>query len=288
MLQLAVAAKNQQKFDNFSSGLEAAGLLANEDVEICIASNCPSGASDHDVDSLLAMPKEYSIFQLWAAALQKGNSEYVALMDAGCPPATGWWERAQIAIESGTPIFFGSVIPGWPEGDRQLAGYVIEYAQFNEPLRAPANEYPGNNIVFRRSLLNSDDFPIEGFRKTFFMKRLLAEGGPLPCPVEQMSVSYLKPFDAASYMQRRYAHGRAFGAKCGAEMGAIRIWYTVRCLALPLLRMLRILRAVRPDKKLMRSAAGLTWDIVRSEVAWSLGEGAGYLLGPVNSAQSLD
>ena len=148
MLQLAVAAKNQQKLDNFSSGLKSAGLLANEDVEICIASNCPGVVTGLDVKSLLPMPKESSIFQLWAAALQKGNTQYVALMDAGCPPAAGWWDRARTAIESGERIFFGSVIPGLPEGDRQLAGYIIEYAQFNEPLHAPSNEYPGNNIVF--------------------------------------------------------------------------------------------------------------------------------------------
>ena len=148
--------------------------------------------------------------------------------------------------------------------------------------------FPGNNIVFQRSLLSSDDFPADGFRKTFFVNRLLAEGGARPCPVTGMSVSYMKSFNGTSYMRRRYVHGRAFGAQCGVGLGAIRIWYAVRCLALPILRMLRILRAVRPDKTLMRSATRLTAYIVLSEVAWSLGEGAGYLLGPIKSDQSPD
>jgi hypothetical protein len=288
LLQLVVAAKDQQQFDRFGNGLKTAGLLPNQDVEICIASNRPDLGTDLDVDSLLTMPEDSSVFQLWAAALQAGTARYVALMDAGCPPTVGWWNRAQIAIEAGESIFFGSVIPGWPKGDRRLAGYIIEYAQFNEPLRALLTEYPGNNIVFQRSLLKADDYPVDGFRKTFFVNRLLAEGGPRPCPVNEMSVSYMKPFNAADYMRRRYAHGRGFGATCSVGLGAMRIWYAVRCLALPILRILRIFRAVRPDKTLIRSTIGLTGYIVISELAWSLGEGTGYLLGPTKSAQSLD
>lgn len=288
LLQLVVAAKNQLQLTDFDNGLKTAGLLPNQDVEICVASNRPGLSTDLDVDSLLTLPEKSSVFQLWAAALKTGSTRYVALMDAGCPPAAGWWDQARTAIESGERIFFGSVIPGLPEGDRQLAGYIIEYAQFNEPLHAPSNEYPGNNIVFQRSLLSSDDFPADGFHKTFFLNRLLAEGGARPCPVNGMSVSYMKSFNGTSYMRRRYVHGRAFGAQCGVGLGAIRIWYAVRCLALPILRMLRILRAVRPDKTLMRSATRLTAYIVLSEVAWSVGEGAGYLLGPIKSDQSAD
>jgi glycosyltransferase involved in cell wall biosynthesis len=226
LLTLAVAARDQQSLDQFVDALDTAGLLRDMAIEIIVASNSSVATQCLDDRSILRLPETSTSFQLWAAALQKSTGKYVALMDAGCPPAPEWWRLAQDAIRQNSQIFFGSVVPGWSADD---------------------GEFPGNNIVFLRSLLEPSDFPTEGFRKTFFVRRLHAAGHPSPCPVPNMSVLYRKPFDPGRYRRRRFDHGRAYGQQAASGLGPIRIWYASRCLALPFLRILRIFRAIRED-----------------------------------------
>lgn len=287
-LQLAAVAKSQAEVDRFEAALAAAGMLPNQDVEVIIATTNSDVRCALGPRSLIALEPGQSVFQLWAAAVQAGTATCVALMDAACPPTASWWEHARAAITQGQPVFYGPVVPGWPATDRRLAGYIIEYAQFNQPLHAPEGEYPGNNFVFQRALLTAQDFSADGLRKTFFVSRLLRETALRPHPVPAMAVRYAKSYEAAAYRRRRFAHGRAYGAQQCANAGLARFWYAARCVALPLLRTARIYRAIREDVNLRRSARALVLDITLSECAWSCGEAMGCAFGAGADARHLD
>ena len=187
-----------------------------------------------------------------------------------------------------TPVFYGPVNSGWPEKDSRNTGYLIEYAQFRRPLDPELPEYPGNNIVFQRELLEAVSLVGAGFQKTFFLRQVKEKLGITPSACNGMIVTYRKQYDWNYYLRRRYCHGRLYGASHAEVLGSRRYLYAAGILILPLLRYSRILLAAKRAPALYRSVLRFSMSILVSECAWSLGECSGYIAGPPEDGLFLD
>jgi len=292
-LSLAVAAKGDCDPRPFLAALAAQDVPGAGAVRVHIAHDNPwpveTGTAPAGV-TLHACAPGTSILRLWGSALAHSSGEYVAVLDINCPPAPGWLEAVLAEIGRGSALFFGPVDPGWGQDDRRIIGYLAEYAQFCSPLDPALDEVPGNNLVCRRSLLeDSGKLQAVGFFKTFMVWRLQQERQLAPLRCDAMIVHYRKPFRFGHYVQRRFIHGRCFGAtrhdNAGQPPRLLCIGFT---LVLPLVRTWRIYRAVRNRPGLRAAFRRYLGAILASETAWSAGELSGYTLGGRVACDRLD
>lgn len=292
-IDLAVAAKGLVDPTAFLRSLPPPGSPGLEAIRVYIAHDFPwpgAEASDEGSLELCQMPKDCPLPAFWAAAVLRGRSPYVAVLDISCPPRPEWWHRAQLEIERGTPAFFGAVEPGWGECDSRIAGYLAEYSQFAQPLPQWLNEVPGNNAVFRRELLpTAEQLRKKGFSKTSLVWGLARERDLRFEPVEGLAVTYQKGFNTWPYVLRRYRHGRCFAGTRHWHPGQLPRWL---CLlgtpALPALRLARIMRACRRRADLRRALRLHIGPVIASELGWSAGEFAGYAIGAGRACEYLE
>lgn len=289
-LSIAVAAKGVYLFEEFFQQMENNGMDRYDDIEIVIAhdvklpSDIPRGMNIKYINCIPGT----SILKLWGQAIAQSSGNYVAVLDINCPPALGWLDRVLNEITAGNSLFFGPVNP--PDKiDSSILGYITEYAQFCSPIKESMNEVPGNNIVCRRTLMDSNDRLInEGFLKTFMVWRLEHEESLKPVRFNDMAVDYKKKFKYQHYMVRRFLHGRCFAAtrlRQGHHMN--RVVYICMTPALPILRIWRIYLAVSGSRKLKLAFLRYFYAVLHSELAWSYGEFMGYSFGENHTCSRL-
>lgn len=288
-----MAAKGECDPQMFLDALEKEGIFSSANVDLHIshdvawpidAANMPANVTLH------TCPLNTSILKLWGVALARSMGHYVAVLDIHCPPAAGWLKSVLSEINEGNRLFFGPVDSAWGKNDRRIVGYLAEYAQFNSPLAKGLEEVPGNNIVCQRSLLDdAETLQTEGFFKTFMLWRLAKEQQLLPGRVDDMIVSYRKPFRCRHYIKRRYIHGRCFGATRhdNADQPS-RLLCLCFSVVLPLLRIWRIYKVVRNRGALKYAFYRFFLLIIFSECAWSMGEFSGYAFGGRDCCNKLD
>jgi hypothetical protein len=234
-------------------------------------------------------PDLTSILRLWGIALANTTEQYAAVIDASCPPSTGWLSIVAENVQKDIPVFYGSVEPGWNLNNVNIIGYIIEYSQFKSPIQCN-NEYPGNNIIFKTSLLESKEELInDGFFKTFMLWKLEHEHNEKPQYFDNMAVFYFKTFQFLHYMKRRRDHGRCFGALRLKQEHQPPRW---ACIAftpfLFLLRTARIYKWIKQKPELVKAYFRYISTIISSELAWSYGEFLGYSFGDNGACQHLD
>ncbi|WP_303286369.1 MULTISPECIES: hypothetical protein [Marinobacter] len=288
-LMIAIAASTQGDHAGLRESLASAGLLNQPDIRVCVAQvDEPAMDSPDDNLSLFRFSSHTPFFEQYATIIRQTRSRYIALLDASCPPTEGWLRAVRQRMRDETPVFYGPVNSGWPGKDFRNIGYLIEYAQFREPLDPTLPEYPGNNIAFQRKLLQDVPLVGSGFQKTFFVRQVRDKLGITPFACNDMSVTYRKQFSWGYYLRRRYCHGRLYGASHAEILGYRRLLYAVGILILPLLRYSRILRASRRAPVLTGNVLRFSVPILVSECAWSVGECAGYMAGAPDDGVFLD
>lgn len=234
-------------------------------------------------------PKSTSILKLWGIALGTARAQYVAVLDSNCPPSSSWLSVVAKHINQSIPVFYGSVEPGWSLKSNHIIGYLIEYAQFKSPIEC-ASEFPGNNIVFKASLLGPKHELInKGFFKTFMLWKLQNTSNTTPIYCEDMPVIYGKRFRFTHYMKRRQQHGRCFAA-CRLKQDNQPPRWACACFTpfLFLLRTLRIYRWLKPKPRLFKAFLWFSPIVICSEIMWSYGEFLGYTFGENDACQNLD
>ena len=229
-----------------------------------------------------------TLFQLWAKAIAQARGTHVAIVDARCPPSAGWLRAAREAVAQGLAAFFGPVSYGGADDDRARVEYVLEYGQFARPLAVGLREVPGNNLVFRRDLLDAQAVRGGEFHKVFFVASL-RRSGVVPAYRDDLEVLYAKRYPRVHYLRRRLAHGRTYAALRSAQVSmAQRLLRMLTSPVLPLLRLGRIAAAVSGKPGLGAVLLRRPIHALAAETAWSLGECAGYVSGQPGSSVHLD
>lgn len=292
-ISLCVAAKGSCDPIRFLDALLADGFVIDPAHEVQIV---------HDgvlpgADALLAAgvrlhrrPEGTSILRLWGWAIATSAHSMVAVLDVNCPPASGWWEGVQRELRAGGRIFTGPILSGWRPEQREIVGYLVDYAQFDTPLNPSVREVPGINFICDRGLLDPPALLVErGLLKTFSLWRLERERHIVTARHEDIRVTYCRPLQPAAFLRRRYRHARCFAAQRFENPGQPnRLACILGSPLLPLLKCWRIWRAARRHANLRAAYwRQLHW-IVLSEIAWSWGEFIGYGFGAGNACAELD
>ncbi len=276
------------------------GLLAQADaetVEIIVADSSSDGTADllrgkFSEVRLLHFSEPLTIPQLRGAAIAEAQGEIIAILDPYCIVEGQWLARLRQAHEERPEAVIGGAVELIGAGDRSLvrwATFFSEYVAFLPPLAAGvSNELTGNNLAYKRTVLGElEPLRREGFWKTFFNKRLQANGHQLWTD-PSLVVRLRKPIPFLEFFRSRYHHGRCYSAMRAAEAPEIERW--LRTLTVPLLPALALFRQARclwPKGRYRRKFLMAAPLLFLFDVSWAWGELWGYLRGPGRSTSQL-
>ncbi len=225
--------------------------------------------------------QEPSLPRLLARGIEAASGDWVALSEGHCTFAPGWLAAAAAAMRCPAAAVGGAVEPGDLRTASDWALYFCDYAAFLPPLPGgPASDLPGNNVLFRRDVLERLATPEpEGFWKTFACRRLAASGEKLLAD-PSLVVRYGRRLSTAELLGRRLTHGRCYGAmRARLIPGSRRLLYAVAAPVLPPLLLARVLRHAWPKERYRRQlVVSLPWALL-AVIAWIVGEWLGNLFG---------
>lgn len=287
-LALIVAAKGACRSAPFLRMLATSEALTCPGIEIHVVQD-----SSSSLDVLFPaevkchrLYSQVSIFHLWGYGITRATAEYVAVLDIHCPPEPSWFREVAKCLEDEPEALFGPVEPGYDATDPRIVGYLVEYVQFHRPIDPDMTEVAGNNLILRRQCAGDQiSLAAHGFIKTHAIKHLRNRPYRIPDAV----VTYQKPFSMLGYCLRRYRHGRCFAAhRVIIFRGSLRLLATLFTPVLPILRVWRIFRHTRGRRVYRRAFWRFLPQIAASEIAWSIGECLGYLVGEAACRDYLD
>lgn len=263
--------------------------FAEEEIEWVIVDSC--GTEDTSrMWKTLSLPLGTPLPEMWGAGIAVASGAWIAIMETTCPPLDNWTTNVMAAIRRGeNDIFGGAVDLSLGQNATGRAAYFCEYAQFMSPLPCgTATELPGNNVCFRRELLDlAPRFTRGAFWKSYWCGELKSQGIPL-LREPTMIVRFEKSYRFWEFMRRRFHHGRCYGGMRFAPGDRRRIIYAAAMPLLLALFCLRVAHVVFPKPRLFVSFATALPVTLLSLIAWVVGEGMGYLRGSGTSCQRID
>lgn len=192
-----------------------------------------------------------------------------------------WAARMLAAHREGALVVGGAVANGATERLVDWAAFLCEYASCLAPAAGPAEQLPGNNVTYRRALLERFAERLKEDRwEDHLHSTLRAAGIALVCRPE-IVVLHRQRTTASGYARQRYLYSRAYAGQRVAGRGAlVRAAWGLGALALPPLLLARIVRAVWATGERRRELIATLPLLAVFVTVWAAGEAAGSWLGP--------
>lgn len=218
--------------------------------------------------------------QLWGLGMARALGDVVAITTAHFAPAPGWAEaigRAHARLEA--PAIGGPIDP--PRGGRVVdwATYFLRYSAYFGPDRERAvADLPGDNASYKRSALGAPaDLVRDGFWERDLHRRLRAEGRAL-VSVPAIRVAQRASFGFRRFLRQRFEHGTQFGRSRLQGRGVlVGLAAAAASPLIPAVFLAKIVvRVARSGRDFGPFVAALP-TLACFLMAWSLGEGWGYL-----------
>jgi len=232
----------------------------------------------------------FSLPRLLGAGIRSAHGDLVGITE-GCVTFAPEWAGAMAGAHgaSRAAAIGGAVDPGADLGSLDLALYLSDYSQFASPLQGgPVHDLPGNNVVFKReALLPAVSSAEAGFWKTFFCRRLEAEGKQFLAEPRAKAV-YHRRSSLARFARRRWVHGRCWGAiRAKSSSTALRAFIAAGEPVVPLLLGIRLVARVCSKRSLWRPLLrGLPF-VPLALLLWWGGECCGHFLGAGKTCEEL-
>ncbi len=195
-------------------------------------------------------PTSGSIPSLHGIGVAQSSGNLVAITEAHTTFDPSWVDTAiSVSRASSDAAIGGAVEPGRTLSSVDFALYICDYVQFALPLEAGfSDDLPGNNIVFKRKVidqyLSGKDLSKDGFWKTFFCHELSEKGERLSRD-SSLVAYYNRHLSFNDVMERRYHHGRCFGAMRSTNFDPVKkAMYLASCAGLPLILITRLFQKV--------------------------------------------
>ena len=236
-------------------------------------------AKEPGVLKLVTSDAPCGVPQLRHDAVRAARAPWVVITEDHCLFPSGWLA----GMLKGTGDVRGGAVANGRDSYAGWAQYFARYAAFMPPVKdGPAPHLSGNNACYARHLL--DSVLTEGGFWEADLNRKLAERGVRFFMYSGLTIKQRQQRGWFEFASLRFRHGRCYGGQRGGSKPLA----LLRAPLIPAVLIWRILRAELHQ----RYAVG--WFVVTLPLqvlyilAWSLGEGIGYLLGPGQSCRSTD
>lgn len=235
---------------------------------------------------LLKAPPGTSIPALRALAFRAARAEVVGVIEDHVIVPPNWAQRMLAAHREGAEVVGGAVDNAARERLVDWAAFLCEYSHCLAPPAGPADWLTGNNVTYRRSLLERFPDAIGQERWEDHLHDTMRRAGVTLESRPDIRVGHKKHYTVGEYLHQRYLYARSYAAMQVEGAGRIKKWaYGLAAFALPLLLfhriVSRVLRTGQHRRELVRSLPLLGLFVT----AWAMGEVVGYWRGPGNALQ---
>lgn len=236
-------------------------------------------------------PQRQTVPQLRSLGVARSRGDVIAFLEDDCVASEAWCGSLLSVHRAPWPAVGGAVEPG-PYGHVfDWAMYFVEYAPFMQPLpHGDGRALPGTNVSYKRTALAQlspewTDVPGagNGLYEVFLHQALKNQRQPLRLD-PAMVVHNVNCWAPWTGLVLRFHHGRGFaGIRVAGRPIRARMAFLGIAVVLPLIQSARIMKEVITRRRhVWRAGLALPWILLLS-LSWSLGEFAGYLLGPGSS-----
>jgi hypothetical protein len=230
---------------------------------------------------LLEAPPGTSIPRLRALGFAAATAPVVGVIEDHVLVPTDWAERMLGAHEGGAPVVGGAVENAATDRLVDVAVFLCEYNHCLVPPPAgPADWLTGNNVTYRRALLErfAGVIALEGWENV--LHDALRHGGIPLTSRPDIVVRHKKHFTVWGYASQRFLYSRSFaGSRVRGAGPARRAAFGAAAFLLPPILLARMARNVRRSGRYARELAlGLPLLLVWTG-AWAAGEVVGYWFG---------
>ena len=231
---------------------------------------------------IIAVPADETIPMMRARGFREATGDAIAVIEDHVMVPPGWARAMLDALTEGVNVVGGSVENAATETLIDWAAFLCEYSHCLPPIPSgPADWLTGNNVVYRRSLIEEyQSVADEGGWENRLHDQLKADGHTLMCHPE-IVVGHKKHYSFGEYFSQRYLFARAYaGARVMDEPTSKKVAYGLAAFALPPVLFYRTVTRILSKRKhtewLWRSIPLLLAFVT----SWGAGEVVGYLRGP--------
>jgi hypothetical protein len=219
--------------------------------------------------------------ELWRDGLEATDRPVVALSTTAMCPTPGWRRAMLERLEATGAAVAGGPIRPLADDPVSRAIFLLRYVNYLPPLiHREGVEPPGDNAVYRRDRLEGlESLWKEGFWEAEIHRALRARG-ERTIMAEGGVVEHHGEGCLFGLLQKRYAHGRRYGASRAKDRGPA--WRLLRIAAAPLVPFVllgRIARALRSRGQSLVPWLPALPALLPLLAAWSLGEARGMGIG---------
>lgn len=221
-----------------------------------------------------------TIPDLRAMAFGAAKAEVVGVLEDHVIVPADWAESMLRAHGEGAEVVGGAVDNAARERLIDWAAFLCEYSHCLTPPEGPAPWVTGNNVTYRRYLLERFQGTLGNGRWENHLHDALHQSGVTLWSRPEIRVGHKKHYTVVEYLTQRYLYARSYaGARLQGAGAFRRLAYAGAAFVLPPLLFSRIVSRV------LRSRLH-RWELVRSlpllgvfVTAWATGEVVGYWRG---------
>ena len=225
--------------------------------------------------------------QLRAVGMAATRGDIVALTEDHCVAEEGWLRSLVEAHVAGGEVVGGAMDNARCASTVDWGAFFAEYGFFAEGAEAAASDgtagtppLTGANVSYARRLVNG---VVERARRGEWENVIhdeLASSGRTMEFLESAAISHNRSWGIAEFCVDRFRHGRDYARRRADDAPGRRRWlWLAGSPILPAILAVRIGRSV-PDRHRGAFLRSLPFTLLFL-AAWSVGEAAGYLAGPV-------
>lgn len=287
-IELSVVIPSVNGWPDLEGCLEAlAPERENAHLEVLVADRCGEPVRERVRSvfpwvTIIEAPPATTIPHLRALAFAQARGNSVAVIEDHVLVPAGWARRLLDLQESGEDVVGGAVENAATERLVDWAAFLCEYSHLLPPLpEGPVSSLPGNNTVYRRSLLEKYRAVTGENRWEDHLHRRMREDGILLYSRPDIKVGHKKHYTVWEYLSQRYLYSRSYaGMRLRDASTGRRVAYGFAAFALPPLLFLRTVRTIWRKKchrpELMKSLPLLMLFVS----GWGWGEVVGAWFGP--------
>lgn len=230
---------------------------------------------------VVSVPSDTTIPQMRTIGMRASCAEAVGVLEDHVIVPPNWTERMLDEIASGSDVVAGPLDNQATETLVDWAAFLCEYSAILPPLNdGPSDWLPGNNTVYRQSVLRKFDALLDdGKWENHLHQHLLADGAKLTLLNDVVS-GHKMHYTFGLYFTQRYLYSRGFaGMRVEDARIGKRILMGVFAFALPVIVYFRVVRNVVTKGRHIRKLLLSLPMIVPFSVAWGAGEVVGYWFG---------
>jgi hypothetical protein len=237
---------------------------------------------------LIAADVGATIPELRAMAFAVARAEVVAVIEDHVIVPRGWARSMLAAHAAGAEVVGGSVENAATERLVDKAAFLCEYSHCLVPPSGPSDWVVGNNVTYRRSLLERFKTVIDEHMWENHLHDALKGAGVTLVSDPAIRVGHKKHYTVAEYSHQRYLYSRSFAGMRVSGVGAARkLAYGFAAFLLPPILLFRLFSRVWTTGKHRNSlVASLPLQAVFVS-SWAAGEIVGYWFGPGDSLRKV-